>query len=64
MADDIGIYLERMEGICLRKHMEFDKMRMVRRMDTLEQRNILNEQQQGVKDGGEAHRSCCHPNYG
>ena len=67
MADDLGICLERMEGICLRagrlrKHLEFDKMRMVRRMDTLEQdnilmdiHNILDEQQPGVEDGGGAH---------
>ena len=64
MADDLGICLERMEGICiragrLRKHLEFDKMRMVRKMDTLEQdnilmdiQNILDEQQPGVEDGG------------
>ena len=46
MADDLGICLERMEGICLRagrlrKHLEFDNMKMVRRMETLEQDNIL-----------------------
>ena len=63
MADDLGIYLERMEGICmragrLRKQLEVDTMRMVRRMDTLEQDNnlmdilnILDEQQPGVEDG-------------
>ena len=67
MADDLGICLERMEGMCmragrLRKQLEFDKMRMVRRMDTLEQdnilmdiHNILDEQQPGVEDGGGAH---------
>ena len=67
MVDDLGICLARMEGICLRagelrKHLEFDKMRMVRRMDTLEQDNILmdihnnlEEQQPGVEDGGGAH---------
>ena len=69
MAYDLGICLDRMEDICIRagrlkKQLEFDKIRVVRRMDTLEQRNIQNDQQQGVKDGGEAHRSCCHPNDG
>jgi hypothetical protein len=67
MTDDLGICLERMEGICMRagrrrKQLEFDKMRMVRRMDTLEQdnimmdiHNILDERQPGVEDVGGAH---------
>ena len=63
-VDDLGSCLARMEDICLRagelrKYLEFDKLRMARRMETLKEdnilldiRNILGEQQSGAEDGG------------
>jgi hypothetical protein len=65
MVDDLGICLTRMEGISLRarklrKHLEFNKLIMIRRMDTLEQDNILmdiyNILDPGVEDGGGANK--------
>jgi hypothetical protein len=39
--NDLGISLARMEGVCVRKQLEKDKLRMIRRVETLEQDMIL-----------------------